>query len=215
MSGEARPYGLPGPLPEGERILWQGQPQWRALAWRAFHVREVSTYFAIFAAWRAASGWVEAGSAAVAVERASTVAPFAAGAIGLLALLAWLSARYAVYTVTDRRVVFNTGVAISSTLNLPLKAIQSADLRVHGESSGDISLGLGEGARIAFGTIWPHARPWTLKRPQPTLRAIAQPERVAGVIAEALCVGGGARVAQVRAAETAEAHPGGAPALAS
>lgn len=214
MSGEARPYGLPGPLPEGERILWQGQPQWRALAWRAFHIREVSMYFAIFAAWRAASGWVEAGSVAVAAERASTVAPFAAGAIALLALLAWLSARYAVYTVTDRRVVFNTGVAISATLNLPLKAIQSADLRVRG-TSGDISLGLGEGARIAFGTIWPHARPWALKRPEPTLRAIAEPERVAGLIAEALCVGGGARVAQARAAETADAHPARAPALAS
>lgn len=214
MSGEARPFGLPGPLPEGERILWQGQPQWRSLAWRAFHIREVAFYFAAFAAWRAASGWAEAGSVAIAAERASTVLPIAAGSIALLALLAWLSARYAVYTVTDRRVVMSLGVALTSTLNLPLKAIQSADLRVGRDGAGDISLGLGDGARVAFATLWPHARPWALKRPEPTLRAIAEPERVAGIIAEALAPGGAARMAQARA-ETAEPHAAPAPALAS
>lgn len=214
MSGEGRPFGLPGPLPEGERILWQGQPQWRSLAWRVFHIREVAAYFAVVMAWRAASGWVEAGSLAVAAERASTLAPFAAAAIGLLGLLAYLSARYAVYTVTDRRVVMSTGVALTSTLNLPLKAIQRADLKVARDGSGDISFGLGAGQRIAFASLWPHARPWSLKRPEPTLRGIAEPERVAGVIAEALIPGGAVRLAQARAAE-AGPQTAPAPALAS
>ncbi len=38
--------GLPEMPPEGERILWQGSPDWRALAWRVFHIREVTFYFA-------------------------------------------------------------------------------------------------------------------------------------------------------------------------
>ena len=37
--------GLPGPLPEGETILWQGAPDWRVLAVQAFHVRAVAIYF--------------------------------------------------------------------------------------------------------------------------------------------------------------------------
>ena len=42
---EAAP-GLPEPLPAGERILWQGAPDWRALAVHVFHVRKLAAYFA-------------------------------------------------------------------------------------------------------------------------------------------------------------------------
>ena len=42
---EAAP-GLPERLPAGERILWQGAPDWRALALHAFHVRKLAIYFA-------------------------------------------------------------------------------------------------------------------------------------------------------------------------
>ena len=37
--------GLPELLPTGERMLWQGQPSWRALAIRVFHVRKIAIYF--------------------------------------------------------------------------------------------------------------------------------------------------------------------------
>ena len=36
--------GLPGPLPAGDRLLWQGRPAWRALAQRIFHVKVVAAY---------------------------------------------------------------------------------------------------------------------------------------------------------------------------
>ena len=39
--------GLPEPLPAGERMIWQGKPDWRALALRAFHVRKVAIYFGV------------------------------------------------------------------------------------------------------------------------------------------------------------------------
>ena len=43
--------GLPDHLPKGERLLWQGAPDWRLLAIQAFHVRKVAIYFALIAAW--------------------------------------------------------------------------------------------------------------------------------------------------------------------
>ena len=42
--------GLPEPLPAGERILWQGAPDWRALAVDVFHVRAVWIYGALLIA---------------------------------------------------------------------------------------------------------------------------------------------------------------------
>ena len=45
--------GLPGRLPPGERILWQGSPEWRALARTAFHTRLVAGYFAALVGGRA------------------------------------------------------------------------------------------------------------------------------------------------------------------
>jgi len=48
--------GLPGDLPPGERILWQGAPDWRVLCRTALHPGWVAGYFALFAALALASG---------------------------------------------------------------------------------------------------------------------------------------------------------------
>ena len=37
--------GLPEPLPAGERLLWQGAPDWRVLARRVFHLQALTIYF--------------------------------------------------------------------------------------------------------------------------------------------------------------------------
>ena len=205
-AGEGRPHGLPGPLPAGERILWQGSPNWRALALRAFRCREVALYFAAFAAWRAASGYADGGADAAAV-RALSLLPIAAAALASLGVLAWATARCSVYTITDRRVVMSIGVALTATLNLPLKTVESADLKLFGDGTGDLTLGLGPNARIAYLTLWPHARPWRLKAPEPTLRALADPERAASALADALLNGAAARVAPLAVAATPELRP--------
>ena len=49
------PEGLPGPLPPGERLLWQGRPALLSLARRAFHVDLVALYFGGLALYQAAS----------------------------------------------------------------------------------------------------------------------------------------------------------------
>ena len=46
--------GLPEQLPAGEQLLWQGSPEWKRLAQRAFHVRKLVVYFAALIALRVA-----------------------------------------------------------------------------------------------------------------------------------------------------------------
>ena len=58
--------GLPEPLPAGERILWQGAPDWRALAVDVFHVRAVWIYGALLIAWRIVTIVHDGGSLAAA-----------------------------------------------------------------------------------------------------------------------------------------------------
>ena len=43
---EAAP-GLPEALPAGERLLWQGSPDWKSLAVHVFHVRTLAVYFGV------------------------------------------------------------------------------------------------------------------------------------------------------------------------
>ena len=47
--------GLPGVLPEGEDILWQGHPNWWALSKDSLNMYWIFTYFLILALWRFAS----------------------------------------------------------------------------------------------------------------------------------------------------------------
>ena len=49
--------GLPEVPPEGEHILWQGSPNWWALANEALMLRWVAVYFAFLAVWRGAAGF--------------------------------------------------------------------------------------------------------------------------------------------------------------
>ena len=37
--------GIPYRLPEDEKILWQGSPNWRSLAVHLCHVRTITLYF--------------------------------------------------------------------------------------------------------------------------------------------------------------------------
>ncbi|MDO9489417.1 MAG: PH domain-containing protein, partial [Sphingomonadaceae bacterium] len=48
--------GLPGRLPQGEHILWQGSPDWRSLARTVFHVRAITLYFTALLAFGIVSG---------------------------------------------------------------------------------------------------------------------------------------------------------------
>ena len=92
------------------------------------------------------------------------------------------------YTLTNRRVVMRIGVVLNITFNLPLKTIGSAGLKLHSDGTGDIPLTLTTDDNIAYPHLWPHARPWQLKRTQPMLRCVPHAANVGQLLAEAAAV---------------------------
>lgn len=178
--------GLPGYLPSGEHIVWQGGPQWRALARRVFHTRKVILYFGLL---MAASAVQRTSAGQSLAEIAGSVAwQFTLGAVsvGILVLLAWLHARSTVYTITNRRIVMRFGVALPMMVNIPWDRIESADYRSFADGNGDIVLTPTAKGRVSYWTIWPHVRPWRFNPVQPALRGIDDAGRVAVLISTAV-----------------------------
>jgi hypothetical protein len=178
--------GLPGPLPEGEYIRWQGRPDWRDLAISALHVRKIAIYFAILLALRV--GFELKGGAEMAsiVKSTAALGALALLAVGLLCLLAWLMARASLYTITNRRIVIRGGVALPITVNLPFSKVVSADFRSRRHGFGDLPVKLQADTQASWTILWPHVRPWHIGRVQPMLRSVADAEEAATILADAL-----------------------------
>ena len=113
------------------------------------------------------------------------IAPLAIIGLGTLWLLAYLTARTTVYTITNKRVVMRLGIVLTVSFNLPLKQVASADVRVLQKGFGDITLALQGSDRIAWVHLWPSVRPWRISKPEPTLRAIPDVQVVADKLREA------------------------------
>lgn len=170
--------GLPGNLPAGERILWQGSPDWRALARTAFHTRLIAGYFALLVA---IALMLSTGSYTGVVMTATM------GVIGvaLLHLLAWGAARTTIYTLTNRRIVLRIGMAVPKCINLPLAMIASVDLAQRADGTGDLPLALLGAPKLGYLALWPHARPLKVAKPQPMLRSVPEAAAVAALVARA------------------------------
>jgi hypothetical protein len=178
--------GLPGDLPKGEHILWQGAPRWTTLAQQAFHVRAVAAYFAGMFALRAVTAVSNGQSLADVGRSILLVSPIAILTVALLAGLAWLYARTTVYTLTNKRAVIRFGVALPKAFNIPFTIIESAAVKTVGGGAGDLALTLKAPNKIAFAHLWPNVRPWRLASPQPTFRALADVQSVATILASAM-----------------------------
>jgi len=165
-------FGLPEPLPKGERMLWQGTPDFKDMAIRVFHLRKAAVYFAVMLASRAA--FLSYSGIGFAAVMYGLMLPMALALVALagLATLAWLTSSTAAYTLTDQRVVMRIGIVLTLTFNLPLKRIETAGLQLSKNGFGDIPLALSGGDRIGWLNLWPHARPWRLAKPEPMLRCI-------------------------------------------
>ena len=181
-------HGLPAALPKGERIIWQGSPDVKSLAQHAFHVPKLAAYFVLLLVVRGALAIADGAGVAEALRSVAILAPLAVIGVALVALIAWLVARSAVYTLTNRRVVMRVGIVLNITFNLPLKTIGSAGLKLHSDGTGDIPLTLTTEDNIAYPHLWPHARPWQLKRTQPMFRCVPHAARVGQLLAEAAAI---------------------------
>lgn len=172
-SADGDPMGTPA---FDETVLWKGRPDLALLSRTAFHTRTVGFYFAALIAISVAFGDLNA---------AIVCSALAIAAIGILHGLAWLSVRSTLYILTDTRLIMRIGMALETRVNVPLKHVQSANLRMRGGDHGDIALELGGERLLGYLLLWPHARPWRLARPEPMLRSVPDAERVAKLLADA------------------------------
>lgn len=172
--------GLPGLLPRGERILWQGAPRRATLARTAFHTRLVALYFAGLAGIALVSGLINGGSL-VGVGMTAVLGTLG---VALLELLAFLTARSTIYTLTNRRLVMRIGIALPKCINLPLGVIGAVDMKVGRDGTADLPLTIRAKQEMGYLSLWPHARPWRVAEPQPMLRAVPDGARVGALIVQ-------------------------------
>jgi hypothetical protein len=77
------------------------------------------------------------------------------------------------------------------TMNIPFKVIESAELRMFSDHTGEIALKVLQDQRVGYLITWPHLRPGFITRPQPSLRAIADAHRAAEILGSALAADAG------------------------
>lgn len=173
-------------LPEGERLLWEGQPSWRGLALRVFHLPLITTYFVLLFAGRTLAGVLSGQPLEAALAGGTGVFVPAAIVLPVLAVLALLYCRTTRYSLTSRRMLLQFGAVLPMTLNLPLAQIARADLKVYRDGSGDLPLGVNSEQRLSYLLLWPHVRPWRLNKVEPMLRSVPNARHVAELLGQAL-----------------------------
>ncbi len=178
-------FGLPETLPQTERILWQGSPDWKAMARHVFHVRKLVVYFAFIIAIRVFVILTDGGTLHTAMISALWLALLSGTSVLILTGLAYISAKTTVYTITTQRLVMRVGMVLTLTFNLPFKRIASADFRKLSGTTGDIPVTLMGNDKIAYVQLWPHVRPWCYANPQPMMRCLPDAEYVAAKLAQA------------------------------
>jgi len=178
--------GLPARLPAGENMLWQGEPNWRALATRVFHVRKLAVYFGVLLAYDIASTVADGEALADQAGSLLQLAGLGAFCIGILCLLAWGISKTTVYTITSKRVVIRAGIAVPKTINLPYTRLGSAGLRPYRDGMGDILLTPLPDDKIAYLLLWPHVQAWKFSHANPMLRAVPKAADVAAILGQAM-----------------------------
>jgi hypothetical protein len=190
--------GVPHALPEGETLLWEGAPVWRAVWRHVFFGRVFSAYFVGVVVWwmwstAAPFGSAEFWSGALLASMASALA------IGITVMLSVVVARTSWYAITSARVVMRVGMVFPMSINVPFTIVESAGVGQFGDGTGQLQLQLSRRQRIAYIALWPHCKGFAFGAPQPVLRGLTEPQRVGGLLAEAV---------SAHAARTGEAFVG-------
>jgi hypothetical protein len=180
----------------------------------------VAAYFAALLAWRFVSGLSDGQALSQIAVDSVPLLGMATAAILILSLLAYLVARTTIYSITSRRVVMRFGVALPMTVNIPFKAIRSADVALRADGTGDVALEVDDLGRLTYFHLWPHTRAWFVRKAQPSFRALPDAGNVAALLSRALHAAAGTPEKAKRpqpAARPATAEPaagGAAPATA-
>lgn len=181
-----RIQGIEEALPQGETLLWEGRPDLRTLTFRALHLRTVLFYWAVVAAGFLLAGlFTERGPGDLAADLVWLLVVGLVGA-GFLFGLGAIIRQSTTYALTDRRLVIRLGVALPSVFNLPLRQVDSVDLRQLGGGKGDLIFTPSGADRVGWLFLWPHAKPWAFRDPLPAFRALPDAEAVGRRVAEAV-----------------------------
>lgn len=175
--------GVQEPLPEGETVLWEGQPAPRLVAREIFHVRALAVYFVVLVAATLVLG--SSGGLGELVARLTWLSILGATIGGMVFGLSIWMARSTRYAVTSDRVVILKGMVFPSVISVPFRRIRNITVRHGVDESGGLALELVEGGRIGMLFLWPHARPWKLAEPQPMLRCLDPVSEPAEVLRDA------------------------------
>lgn len=178
--------GLPEALPVGERLLWQGRSEFKSIARSTFHVRKLAVYFIALLALRLALQLQSGQAVAATLGGSIGLLTLAVVALGMLLLYSKLIAGSTMFTVTDQRIIIRAGVAVPVTVNLPFSRIEALDLRLHADGSGDIAILTEANSRVSYVLLWPYVKPWRFMRVRPVLRGVAEVEKVASLLCDAL-----------------------------
>lgn len=203
--------GLPGKLPEGEGILWQGSPRPVAFAVQAMRLKGLTVYFALLVCWALADAATSGGHPADMVRAPAVIILLGWACLGVLFLIGRAMAKSAIYTVTNKRLVLRVGVALPMTINIPFASVESAAVRRHKDGTEDVVLTLLPEHKASWVALWPHARPWRFGRAEPMLRAVPATAGAAQVVARALAESAGQQPAPVRVAGPEGAKQGAGP----
>ncbi|MEM1081942.1 MAG: photosynthetic complex putative assembly protein PuhB [Pseudomonadota bacterium] len=177
---------LPEALPEGEHVLMQCSPSsWRAFSRRVFQLYKIALYLLMIVAWVAISAYLEHSSLLPVLQSLAWTLPPALAVLGLIALLGRFYTRTTVYTITNQRIVIETGLSYTTYTNIPYSQVERADLKTFSDHTGEIELRVA-GERMLYSMLWPSVRTFRLRRPVPVLRAIHYPETVASLLGQAL-----------------------------
>jgi hypothetical protein len=180
--------GLPEALPATEKLLWQGRPSVRAMAIEVFHLRKVALWFALLLGVSAALVVSDGGGVAAVYDALIWPLVLSLLCLAVMFALARQAALSTAYTITSKRVVMRIGIVLSVTFNLPFSRIAGAGVLKRDRGAGghgDIALSLLKGERIAILQLWPHARPWHVRQPQPMLRGLDDVAEVAAILSSA------------------------------
>lgn len=178
--------GLPELLPAGEYIRWRGKPDWKDLAIHGFHLRKLAVYFSLLLVARVVVQGNAGAPMGETLASTAVLAVLGGLVLGFIAVYAWLAARGAQYTLTNRRIVIRCGATLPMTINLPFEKVVSADLKVRRDGHGDLPITLDQEIRPSWIIIWPHVKPWSLLQPRPMLRSVPDARRAGEQVAEAL-----------------------------
>ena len=169
-------------LPNGEKLIWQGHPERRALATRAMYLKYIAFYLVVLIAAR--TGYLIMDGEPVATWSGMLVWQVLASAFVMLLIvgLAAVYSRTTRYSLTNERLIIKTGAAITIHINLPLQQITAADLREYSDGTGDITLQVSRAEKLYWLLLWPNVRSWWIRPLRPVLKGLRDAQAVAHLL---------------------------------